>query len=167
MYHLERWDGATPMYWLYWFIMAPWNKSPHFGRFLHHIPSPRCKYTNIPSCKLTVRPWKSTILMVWKPGKVGIFMGELLVSGRVYQLQSTNWIDQIFTHLAVLDWRIWVVCTSVWDLMLNSGHLRNVPMPLMAPLRRKLMWDVKEENASVTPFGRGTTLLRGLTNHGY
>ena len=39
VYHLERIDGATPMY--YWFIMAPYF-SPPFGSGLRRLLSQRC-----------------------------------------------------------------------------------------------------------------------------
>ena len=44
---------------------------------------------------------RSTILMVWKPGKTGIFMGELLVSRKVYTQKKLNSGSKCFGFLCV------------------------------------------------------------------
>ena len=47
---------------------------------------------------------KSTILMVWKPGKMGIFMGELLV----YQRVSTFFFHNLYGFQQHLNWPLMV-----------------------------------------------------------
>ena len=73
---------------------SPWGvevwfrfKTPWLGPWPSRLNG--LNFLGLPSCKLTVRHGKSTILMVWNPGKMGILMGYVSLP------EGTYWVGKI------------------------------------------------------------------------